>query len=293
MIKVVIIDDEEIIREGLKKIIDWQSMDCEIVGEAEDGEDGLELINSVQPDIVFTDIRMSSKNGLQMISEIKGLKEDCRIIILTGFRDFEYAQQAITLGAFRFLLKPSKVDEISQAVKDAIKEIKRIKAKKEHYRLLVKKAKEYQGFKKYYLTDDKTGALTKYKKLEEIGSEDLQDSNTETNDSSKNSKYLVNRALAYLKANYAKNINLKTLSEELYISTWYLSKLLKKETGSNFIDILNNIRVDEAKKHLSDPRFKIYEIAEVVGFSDVTYFYRLFKKLTGMTPMEYKNKMLT
>jgi YesN/AraC family two-component response regulator len=293
MIKVVIIDDEEIIREGLKKIIDWRSMDCEIVGEAEDGDDGLELIHTLQPDIVFTDIRMSSKDGLQMISEIKGLKEDCKIIILTGFRDFEYAQKAINLGAFRFLLKPSKVEEIAQAVKDSTKEIKKIKAKKEHYKLLVKKAKEYQGFKKYYLTDDKSGALTKFKKLDEINFETDQDQNTELNESSKNSKYLVSRALTYLKANYAKNINLKTLSEELYISTWYLSKLLKKETGSNFIDILNNIRVDEAKKLLSDPRFKIYEIAEVVGFSDVTYFYRLFKKLTGMTPMEYKNKMLT
>lgn len=293
MIKVIIIDDEEIIREGLKKIIDWRSMECEIVGEAEDGEDGLELIHNLQPDIVFTDIRMSSKDGLQMISEIKGLKEDCKIIILTGFRDFEYAQKAINLGAFRFLLKPSKVDEISQAVKDSIKDIKRIKAKKEHYKLLVKKAKEYQGFKKYYLTDDKNGALTKLKKLEDINFEIEQDQNNELSESSKNSKYLVSRALTYLKANYAKNINLKTLSEELYISTWYLSKLLKKETGSNFIDILNNIRVDEAKKLLSDPRFKIYEIAEVVGFSDVTYFYRLFKKLTGMTPMEYKNKMLT
>jgi YesN/AraC family two-component response regulator len=68
--------------------------------------------------------------------------------------------------------------------------------------------------------------------------------------------------------------------------------LLKKETGNNFIDILNNIRVEEAKKLLGDPKYKIYEIAEVVGFSDVTYFYRLFKKLTGMTPMEYKNSML-
>jgi YesN/AraC family two-component response regulator len=291
MIKVVIIDDEEIIREGLRKIIDWNSMNCEIVGEAEDGEDGLELINSLQPDIIFTDIRMSSKNGLEMISEIKCLKEDIRIIILTGFRDFEYAQEAIKLGAFRYLLKPSKVDEITLAVKSAIKEIKKVKEKKEHYKLLVKKANEIQGSKKYYLQDfsdpnDNNDAQTN---LEIINS---KSNGSEISESSKNSKYLVNRALIYLRENYSKNINLKTLSEELYISTWYLSKLLKKETGNNFIDILNNIRVEEAKKLLGDPKYKIYEIAEVVGFSDVTYFYRLFKKLTGMTPMEYKNSML-
>ncbi len=292
MIKVVIIDDEEIIREGLRKIIDWNSMNCEIIGEAEDGEDGLELINSLQPDIIVTDIRMSSKSGLEMISEIKSIKEDCRIIILTGFRDFEYAREALKLGAFRYLLKPSKVDEITQAIKDALKEIKKVKEKKEHYKLLVKRANEIQGSRKYYLQDF----------LDPNDNNDGPNANSygvnskvsgnEVSESSKNSKYLVNRALIYLRENYSKNINLKTLSEELYISTWYLSKLLKKETGSNFIDILNNIRVEEAKKLLGDPKYKIYEIAEVVGFSDVTYFYRLFKKLTGMTPMEYKNSML-
>lgn len=293
MIKVVIIDDEEIIREGLRKIIDWSSMNCEIIGEAEDGEDGLELINSLQPDIIITDIRMSSKSGLEMISEIKSIKEDCRIIILTGFRDFEYAQEAIKLGAFRYLLKPSKVDEITQTVKCAIKEIKKIKEKKEHYKLLVKKANEIQGSKKYYLQDF-SDAIDNCNTQAGTNSDFINQKGTspEPSESSKNSKYLVNRALIYLRENYSKNINLKTLSEELYISTWYLSKLLKKETGSNFIDILNNIRVEEAKKLLGDPKYKIYEIAEVVGFSDVTYFYRLFKKLTGMTPMEYKNSML-
>jgi len=285
MIKVVLIDDEEIIREGLRKIIDWKSMNCEIVGEAEDGEDGLELINKLQPDIVFTDIRMSSKTGLEMISEIKCAKDDCRIIILSGFRDFEYAQEAIKLGAFRFLLKPSKVEELSQAVKDAIKELKKAKEKKEQYKLLVKKANENYAGKKFHLNTDSEKSNT-----DSIDILDLT-LNIQETDSNKNSKYLVNRALIYLKEHYAKNISLKTLSEELYISTWYLSKLLKKETGNNFIDILNNIRVEEAKKLLADPKYKIYEIAEVVGFSDVTYFYRLFKKLTGMTPMEYKNSI--
>jgi len=292
MIKVVIIDDEEIIREGLRKIIDWNSMNCEIIGEAEDGEDGIELINSLQPDIIITDIRMSSKSGLEMISEIKSIKEDCRIIILTGFRDFEYAQEAIKLGAFRYLLKPSKVDEITQAVKDAIKEIKKVKERKEQYKLLVKRANEIQGSRKYYLQDllDPNDNNTNGSNTNSDGSS--KGNSSEAGESSKNSKYLVNRALIYLRENYSQNINLKTLSEELYISTWYLSKLLKKETGNNFIDILNTIRVEEAKKLLGDPKYKIYEIAEVVGFSDVTYFYRLFKKLTGMTPMEYKNSML-
>lgn len=202
MIKVVIIDDEEIIREGLRKIIDWNSMNCEIIGEAEDGEDGIELINSLQPDIIITDIRMSSKSGLEMISEIKSIKEDCRIIILTGFRDFEYAQEAIKLGAFRYLLKPSKVDEITQAVKDAIKEIKKVKERKEQYKLLVKRANEIQGSRKYYLQDllDPNDNNTNGSNTNSDGSS--KGNSSEAGESSKNSKYLVNRALIYLRENY-------------------------------------------------------------------------------------------
>ncbi|MCX7746274.1 MAG: response regulator [Clostridia bacterium] len=277
MMKVLLIDDEEIIREGLKKIIDWGSLDCEIIGEAEDGEDGIKMINSLKPDIVFTDIRMPGLDGLQMISNIKDIKEDCKIIILSGFRDFEYAQEAVKLGAFRFLLKPSKPKEISQTVKDAVDEIKKIREKEEQYHALKIQAEKLASAQKTEKSDEDKWSL--------------EDSAApETGEVTSNAKYLVSKAKTYMHANYKKDLNLKVVAEELYISTWYLSKLLKKETGKTFIDILNEIRIKEAIKLLNEPRYKIYKIAEEVGFTDVPYFYRLFKKLTGMTPIEYKNR---
>ncbi len=94
-----------------------------------------------------------------------------------------------------------------------------------------------------------------------------------------------------MKQDYNKELDLKAVSDKLYISTWHLSKLLKKETGSNFIDILNEIRIEESKKLLLSPQLKIYEIAEKVGYADVPYFTKLFKKHTGQTPMEYKNSV--
>lgn len=271
LFKVLIIDDEEMIREGLRTAIDWKSLGCKIVGEAEDGDEGLEMIGSLKPDIVFTDIRMPGLNGLEMVSKMRELKYDCMIILLTGFRDFDYAQQAIKLGAFRYLLKPTKTEEIILAVEEAAKEIRKIRSEQDLLNNLKKKVKEQYGL------PDSTPSMN------ESASE---------KDSLK-SKFLVSKALEIMKNNYTKDLSLKDVSDELYISTWYLSKLLKKETGSTFIDILNTIRIEEAKKLLLDPKFKVYEIASRVGYVDTAYFTRLFKKVTGMAPLEYKNSSVS
>lgn len=272
MYKVLIIDDEEAIREGLVKTIDWEDMSCEIVGEAEDGDEGLAMISAFKPDIVFTDIRMPGMDGLAMISKIKELNYECKIIILTGFRDFEYAQEAVRLGAFRFILKPSKTEEIKLAIADAIKEVRKLKTKEDTFNNMKKKIKEYYGLESGNKPEKSSGAGDEKVSVE-----------------SKNASYLVNRALSYIKLNYKNDLDLKSVADKLFISTWYLSKLLSKETGSTFVDILNEVRVEEAKKLLMDPKYKIYEVAEQVGFNDVPYFTKLFKKVTGVTPMDYRN----
>jgi YesN/AraC family two-component response regulator len=269
MIKVMIIDDEEIIREGLKKTVNWQEMDCVIAGEAEDGESGCKAALSVKPDLIFTDIRMPGLDGLQMIARLREMKLPCKVIILTGFRDFEYAQEAIRQGAFRFLLKPVRTEDLILAITEAVKEIKSARSKDEIFNNLEKRVKEYYGIEQ----SEPEAASEREKSGEGSG----------------NPKYLVGKALAYIKANYAGDLNLRTVADEIYVSTWYLSKLLKKETGDNFINILNQIRVENAKKLLLDPKYKIYEIANAVGFTDVPYFTKTFKKVTGQTPMEYKN----
>ena len=108
MYKVVIVDDEHIIVEGLSKGIDWAKYNCEVVGTAGSGEEGMELIRELSPDILFTDICMGEMDGLTMVAGIRSEFPNLQVTILTGYRDFEYAQRAIRLGASRFLLKPSK-----------------------------------------------------------------------------------------------------------------------------------------------------------------------------------------
>lgn len=116
MYKVVIIDDEEIIVEGMSRIVDWAKYDCEVVGKAYNGVEGLDVIHEVKPDIILSDISMPGLDGLQMIAALKVEFPDMMICILTGYRDFDYAQSAIRLGVHRYLLKPSNMSEIDEAI---------------------------------------------------------------------------------------------------------------------------------------------------------------------------------
>lgn len=116
MYKVVLIDDEPIILEGMSKGFDWKKFDAIVAGTAEDGADGLELVRKVNPDIVFTDISMPNMDGLTMLAALKSEFPKLQVSILTGYRNFDYAQKAIRLGVTRFLTKPSKMDELNEAM---------------------------------------------------------------------------------------------------------------------------------------------------------------------------------
>ena len=116
MYRVVLIDDEPLITEGLRKIVSWEKYHCEVVGTAEDAASGKQLIRTLQPHILFTDIRMPGDDGLTMLAGLRSEFPDMQVTVLTGYREFSYAQEAIRLGVTRFLLKPSRMDEIHEAL---------------------------------------------------------------------------------------------------------------------------------------------------------------------------------
>ncbi|MEG0442021.1 MAG: response regulator, partial [Oscillospiraceae bacterium] len=116
MYKVVIIDDETIIVEGLKNVMDWAAHGCAVVACGHDAASGALAIRQQEPDIVFTDIQMPDADGLTMLAGLKGEFPAMQIAVLTGYRDFEYARRAIDLGVSRFLLKPSKMSELEEAL---------------------------------------------------------------------------------------------------------------------------------------------------------------------------------
>ena len=116
MYKVVLVDDEHLILEGLRRVVPWEKMGCCVTGTASDGMSGMQLIRETAPDIVFTDIRMPNMDGLTMLAALKSEYPHMQVTVLTAYRDFAYAQQAIRLGVCRYLCKPSKMDELTEAV---------------------------------------------------------------------------------------------------------------------------------------------------------------------------------
>ena len=119
MYRVVLIDDEKRIIEGLRKVVRWQDFGCQVVGDAGDAVSGAAVIRETKPHILFTDIRMPGDDGLTMLAGLRSEFPDMQVVVLTGYRDFNYAQEAIRLGVTRFLLKPSKLDEIHDALRAA------------------------------------------------------------------------------------------------------------------------------------------------------------------------------
>lgn len=118
-LKVVIVEDNPTTVRSLVQTIDWAALGCEVAGTANDGETGAAMILAVKPDIVLTDIRMPQKSGLEMIEEVRPAVPDCKMIIITGYDQFQYASRAIKLSVFDYLLKPIDNDEVAHAIRSA------------------------------------------------------------------------------------------------------------------------------------------------------------------------------
>lgn len=254
MYKVVLIDDEDIIVEGLKKVVSWDKYHCEIAGTASDAQSGAEMIRAMNPDILFTDIKMPNMDGLTMLAGLKSEFPDMQITVLTGYRDFEYAKRAIHIGVTRFLLKPSKMNEIDEALQ--------------------------------VMTDN----LAKIHTGNPDGTLEQADSDEDVQDNPANS-HIVRSAIKYLEVHYAEKLTLTQLADKVFVSPWYLSKLLNKFTGMSFSDLLHQARIRKAEKLLDDPSLKIQDISDLLGYYDVTHFSRIFKKMKNMSPNEYRNSV--
>lgn len=266
MYKVVIVDDEPIIVEGLSKGIKWEKWNCEVTATASGGQEGMKVIDRENPDILFSDIRMPGIDGLSMIAAIKSEHPQMEIAILTGYSDFEYAREAIRLGVTRFMLKPSKMDELEEAVEAMTKNLEQ----KQRY-------------------DDRPSLEEGAQEAKEAEETPKEETAGEEAAESAAGSFIVNNAVKYIEANYTEKLKLSDVAEQVYVSQWHLSKLLNRYTEKSFSDILNNVRIEKAKELLKNPALRIGDIAEQVGFLDMAHFSRVFKKQTGQSANEYRN----
>lgn len=245
MYRVMIIDDEPIIVQGFSRSVPWEKYGCQVVATAGNGIEGKALIEKYRPDMIFLDICMPEMDGLTMIAALKSEFPKMQVTILTGFRDFDYAKRALNLGVARYLLKPSNMEEIEEAIR-------------------FMSARVEPG---------------------EDAGEELPESHENVA-----GNFIVRNALSYIEENYKEKLLLSDVAEKTYVSQWHLSKLLNKETGQNFSEILNGVRIEKAKELLKNPSMRIGDIAEEVGFLDLAHFSRVFKKICGMSANEYRNR---
>ena len=119
LLKLVIVDDEPILLQGLLDTYDWESMGFEVVGSAKSGVQALEVIRREQPHVVLTDIRMKQMTGLMVMEEIQKEQISCLFVVLSAYRDFEYAKHACDLGAYAYLLKPIDDEQLRSTMTGA------------------------------------------------------------------------------------------------------------------------------------------------------------------------------
>lgn len=254
MYKVLLVEDEEMIRKGLRYTFDWVLAGCVVVDEAENGQEGTEKILALRPDIVITDVGMPIKNGLEMLRETVD-KCGYSAIIISVYSEFELAKTAIQLGVSEYLVKPL-----------------------EHSQLLValEQAKERVEMRRYYARGRSSGRsdLSTLSVLEDIDWDAAEN-------------HLVGKMVRYIEENYASKISINDLVIPLRASTAYLAQHFKEKVGYTFNEFLNRFRIQRAIQLMKKGEGKVAVIATEVGFSDYTYFIRVFKKYTDMVPGQF------
>lgn len=246
MLKVLIVDDEALVRRGIVLGVDWASMGCVVVGEAANGEEGIAAVERFSPNLIITDVRMPRMDGIEMMNRLRTGGCRAHVIVLTAYSDFSYARSALQFGADDYLLKPFQDQELTAAI-DKIR----------------RKEREQTS-----LTPQDTLPLLKGDK----------------------SKYVL-QALEYIAAHYGdQDISITSIAAHLGVSEGHLSHVFKKETSYTIISYLTQYRIHTAMKLLQDCRYKVYEVAEMVGYRDVAYFGSTFKKLVGVSPSEYQDR---
>lgn len=264
MIRLLIADDEKLEREALAELVQ-RRFEREVVLEvAENGRKAADTAVLWGADLILMDIEMPGMSGLDAARAVLAQRPSCRVIFVTAYSLFQYAHEAVHLGACDYLLKPVDPDELEASVRRAMRQIE---------------------------TE---------RKLEELAAAQPQPEQTETEEEAEDAPeegensqtaLVMAHVRRYLEDNYMFDLSLDSVGEILHISPAYLSAQFKKYQKMNFLDCLTELRINAAKELLADPFRSSAEVASMVGYEDASYFARAFKKRTGMTPTQYRRQV--
>ena len=426
MYKVLLVDDEYMITEGLKRLIPFDKWDMEVVATANHADDALDYVREHPVDIVISDVNMPDKTGLEMIGEMKDLLTDAYYILLSGYQEFDYVKKAMNLSVVDYLVKPVDKVELGHLLEKIVTQLrekvqepeilsqqldeeafKTHLTQKENWWIGLSKEKqgdfvipyyvlgqdwqivladqEFEGllimpfeapyqinFEKWKRDVEKTlfygsvnldqseslfsyyepiyrviiqgnlqqiiDELTLLEKIvlentprvsitkqlftqfvmdvfhlfEHLKADDMTDivknihaitnfedlvAYTKETLTSFFGQYRMNEnvvsVLEVIGRDYQKELSLKDISKDLFINPVYLGQLIKKETNSTFAELLNKQRIKAAQQLLLSTNDSIEDICYTVGYSNVGYFYKVFRKLCGKSPKAYRKQVET
>jgi len=228
MLRVLLADDEPASNEIIRHYIAQHNLPLDIVGEVASGDDAIEAIRSLRPDLVFLDIQMPVFNGLQVMEEInKTCQSEISYIIITAYAYFEYAQKSIQLGAKDLLLKPVLYDQFCDCLMRVLG---------------------------YRYTDNP----------------------------------LFNSLLGFIHIHFADELTLQKCADALATTPNNIIRMFKQQLDTSLIQYCQTLKIKKACEEMKKG-IPIKEAAEKVGFNNLNYFYRTFKKVMNMTPKEYLN----
>ncbi len=253
MYQILVAEDESIERKVLcKNLREHLESRCQVL-EAKNGREAVELFNQHHPQVAILDIEMPGMSGLETARQIRRSGHPCMILFLTAFDKFSYAREAISLRALDYLLKPYDERELILSVEEAL-----------------------------YLYDHR-----REDKGTQVLSGELSAPREEDHTTLRLSQ--VREIIeSYIRDHYAEELSMQDVARVMNYSDAYFCKLFKQCFKVNFSAYLNEYRISRAKELLQTTRLNVREVSVACGYSDANYFARVFKRVTGMTPSEFR-----
>ena len=283
MLRLLIADDEVIERKVLYKTLQKNVGDQCVIFQAENGRQALRVYEEEKIQIAILDIEMPGINGIEAAQKIREKDKECCIIFLTAFDEFSYAKKAITVRALDYLLKPYDEQELMLVVEEAMRLAAEYQANRQ--------AAEYQAgwlAAGYQANRQAAGYQAGPGQKSELPEAALPVGDDMEDGGQARLSKVTEIISHYIETNYMYDISMQDLARHMNYSEAYFCKLFKQCFNKNFTSYLTEYRVGEAKRMLAMPTVNVKDIGRAVGYSDSNYFAKVFKRITGQSPTEYR-----
>ncbi len=257
MYNLLIVDDEPEIRQALSNYIPWEEMGFIVANTAKNGKEALDYIINNKVDVLLCDVKMPIMNGVELAKEIYSQNIKTKVIFLSAYREFDFAKKALLYGVEDYIIKPTKYQELLDVFKNITNKL------------------------------EKEGRKSSFEKQLTDLSNCKDDIDYFNNCSESFNDKIIIKVKNIVRENY-QTASLKDIAKKVNLSSCYLSKFFKEITGENFSDYVLRIKMNEAKKLLMDIDYCVYEVSEMLGYSNAKNFSRAFKCFTGKTPSEFR-----